>query len=210
MPRARIQYYEEPHCVAFIYHPPARWFAPLAFLWCLASGLAVGVGVAVGMTIVGVTNVSFRQALLGTALVVAAALYVVGYVLAQRGLRLRVTFDYARGALAVLPPHARGRRYAFDDVIEFRLSEQRGGCALLMETRSAGTVPLVAVPARCEAERTELPHLIERLDAHLNAAFAPEDDLPPAPTSATWSPLPVPARPSVRRSARDFPDDSDQ
>lgn len=187
MVRAHISYAQDPNCIVLTYRLPGGWFAPLAAAWSIAGGLAVGIGIAVVLAVVGAGVISFGQALIAGAVIVAFALYVLGSRWAQRVRFLRVTFDYAQNALAVWRAYA-GQRpawFAFEDVAGFRLVARsagwRTGCALVMDVYGAEPEILVALGRRADDERTALPHLVARLEAQLTLRFEPDDSVYAAP-----------------------------
>jgi hypothetical protein len=192
MARPRIRYAQDSNSIVLTYHLPGGWFAPLAVAWSMAGGLAVGIGVAVVLAVVGATAISFGQALMAGTVIVAITLYVLGSRWAQRVRFLRVTFDYAQNALAVWRAYA-GQRpawFAFEDVAGFRLVARsagwRAGCALVMDVYDAEPEILVALGRRADDEGTALPHLVARLEAQLTLRLEPDEPVYAAP--------PVPAR----------------
>lgn len=203
MARARIRHNEQPDRVILTYHLPGAWWSLSACFWCLAGGLAVGIGIAVPLSAAGMS--AFRPILIAVTLITALLLYLLGYLWALRSRYWRVTFDYARDVLTVEPVYAGRRpvRYAFDEIAAFELVDRstrwQTGCALtLVRHGVAQPDTLLALPRACDDERTALPHLVTRLEAQLEAdPHALEDDVPP------FVPPLVPAR----RWQQDSPDD---
>jgi hypothetical protein len=212
MSRARIRYAEEPNGVILTYYLPDARLEPTAGVWCLAGGVAVGIGLATALAAAGVT-IPFRSVLVAVTVVVAAALYISGYWRALRTRYVQIAFDHARAVITVHRAYA-GQRpvdYALEDVAAFRLVDRSTrwqiGCALLMTQRSTSRPAiLVAVHRSCEDERSALPHFVDRLEAQLEANPYAQDDLPPLPMRAA---LPVPARRwhHDEPAYPDFPDD---
>jgi hypothetical protein len=198
MARARIRYTEGSNCVILTYHLPGGWLAPLVGFWCVAGGLAVGIGVAVALTVAGLTDtITFRQVLIAVTVIVAGMLYAAGYLWALRTRFLRLTFDYAGDRIEIYPAYANRRpaQYAFGDVFAFRLIDRstawRAGCALLMEKYGDEPETLLALNRHCDDERTALPHFVARLEAQLEVNPVADTDPHPLPLSVA---LPVPVR----------------
>jgi hypothetical protein len=196
--RARVRYAEGSNRVMLTYYLPGGWFAPLVGLWCIAGGLAVGIGVAVALTVAGLVDThTFRLVLIVVTGIMAVTLYAAGYLRALRTRFLRITFDYARRLIGIHPAYANQRPvwYAFEDVHAFRLIDRsnawRVSCALLMEPYDGEPETLLVLNRPCDDEQTALPHFVTRLEAQLEVDLAVEDDLPPLPWHVT---PPVPAR----------------
>jgi hypothetical protein len=198
MSRARIQYAERSNRVILTYHLPGGWFAPLVGFWCMVGGLAVGIGVAVALTVAGLIEpATFRQVLIVVTAGMAVFLYAAGYLWALRTRFLQITFDYARDRIEIYPAYANRRPvwYAFEDVFAFRLFDRstawRAGCALMMERYGDEPETLLALNRHCDDERTALPHFVARLEAQLEVNPDAETDPRPSPLPVM---LPVPAR----------------
>ncbi len=189
---------------------PDGWW-PVVWLWCLAGGIPVGLVLATSLLVAGVldeTATSFRLVAGAGTLCAAALLY--GLVV-RRGQKrvLRVTFDGRNQQVGVLlPADDRWQWYDLDDVILFRLAQQaedvENGDMVIMETDSAGAVPLVADRLECSGYGG-LPALVGRLNAHLDVLRDNRRDLfgPPPPPAVPRRKTP-PAPPANKR--RRLPD----
>ena len=193
MPRARIRVRHTPDRLTVTYRLPGRLLSPIAWLWCLVGGLAVGIGLALALVAAGTLAVDedwqgFRIALAAGTMAGAATLYL-SYVWAVLRRRLRVVFDAAQrqASLHLVAGERRAGRYRLDDVVLFRLAEHAAGphkgCILVMET-TAGPVALVTLPGGCHNPDTQLSNLAGQLNAYLDALRATEaaydDDYQPA------------------------------
>jgi hypothetical protein len=167
MPRINVQ--RKLDRVTYSYRLPDRRAMLVAWGWCVGGGAAIGVALAVGLAVAGLTvapdesGLTFRAALLiGTVagtLLMLALLYVPG---ARRV--LRVTFNYVGDIVEVRFPYARIQRFNRRDVIAFRLAHDEHGARLLvMETGSTG--PVILAQARREGA---LPQLVGQLNEQVH------------------------------------------
>lgn len=193
----------------FTYQLPTRRFAPLIWLWCGVGGLALGVGLALGLVAAGTVtpgSTGFRTFLAGGTLIGALVFYFLIYLITERNQVLEIQFDETRRVLVVFGIGARTPDlYSFDDVLTFRLDRPgdgwQKGCSLIMETKSAGLLVLAACRVRCY-EESGLPRLARRLTAHLNAIQEGTGDHPaPPPPPAIGFARPEPARLPTLKSA---------
>lgn len=160
---------------SYSYRVPLQTVYAITLIWSVASGLSVGVAVALVVEINGGSWLSYARIQWVTGLVVALLLFAV---IARRYLRhhtLRVAFDDAERVVHVRPPFLRGRRQqvAYRDVRAFELIAWpmgwRTGGALVIQTAQSGTIILVALSRNREIESSGLPSLVDRLNTHLRS-----------------------------------------
>lgn len=184
MPDARIDYLEAADRVTFVYRPAFSPVTPPALLWSLIGGLAVGVGLSVGLVAAGLLSIQdgpqgFRAALIAGTVLGSLLLLALGWVYGLRSQPLRITFDYARQRLLIRQPDRRRLlRVRFHQAGAFRLVENGSdGCTLLLESEDAPLLSLITVRGSCHDERASLPQLSGRLNAHLDALRAVPDEV---------------------------------
>jgi hypothetical protein len=184
MPRARIDYRESTDQVTFTYRLPGRLFAPVAGIWCVIGGLAVGVGLALALVVAEMVDdptqdpAGFRLALVAGMLAGSLALYAL-YARAVWRQRVRVAFDYAQNAITIRGLDARQRTIPFAHALSFWLDEQNQR-TLVLETDNIGLVMLLELDQA--GDEMQLAHFAGRLNANLTAIQAvPDDDIPPIP-----------------------------
>lgn len=170
---ARIDYLESAERVIFVYHPAFNPVAPLALLWSLSGGLAVGVGLSVGLVALGALPIqdgpqAFRTVLLGGTVIGALLLFVVGLVYALRTRALKIVFDYPGQRLLICPPGERDPLHVpFRQALAFHLVVDEGvdRGTLTLELEEAPPLPVIAGSFHDE----HISQLSERLNAHLDA-----------------------------------------
>jgi hypothetical protein len=166
---------QESNRFTFEYRVPPNLLVPEAWLWSGVGGLAVGIAAAVALTIIGGPgDLLFSTVLIAGALVSGFLIFVVFYLGPALRRKLMITLDYDWGAVSVRRPDGGSRpaRFAFGDVLLFRLVELPRGCTVIMETNSAGPFTLVTTRRECAAG---LAQLAAHLNAHLEAIHAAAD-----------------------------------
>lgn len=162
----------------FEYRVPPNLLALEAWFWSGVGGLAIGITAAVVLTVLGSVD-AFTLVLIAASLVGAFLIYLVFYLWPALRRKLVITLDYEWGAVIVHLPDGGSRpaRFAFTDVLLFRLVELARGCEMIMETNSSGPLTLVITRRDCAVG---LDQLAAHLNGHLETihAAAEEDTLP--------------------------------
>ncbi|WP_119068576.1 hypothetical protein [Aggregatilinea lenta] len=170
MPRARIGSRHGSHAITLVYRLPVRLLHPLAVLWALLGGAAVGIGAAMALVLAGIIAPGddpwlLRGAGIGVGLVAAGLLYVVVYLPGARDISLRVRFETARRAVTLWPlPNREAVAVDALDLFGFRLDvpeagETRQPCTLLADIDRASPLILLRMDAACDDERADLQRL---------------------------------------------------
>ncbi len=185
MPHARIDTLESEERVTFVYRPAFNPVALPALLWSLCGGLAVGVGLSVGLVASGLLSIQdgpqgFRAALIAGTGIGSLLLFVLGLMQGLSRRALRIVFDYARQRLLIRQPdQRRSLRVPFRTAVNFRLVDDGPNhCTLVLDTDETQPERLITVRGSCHDERTSLPQLTGWLNAYLDALHDVPDDIP--------------------------------
>ncbi len=193
MARSRIESRRTTEGVIFTYRLPAQLLAVRAWWWSALGGLAIGVGAAVTLLIAGAVTgpgrgwLTFRAALLLGAVIGTLLVYGAAYWPAARRRMLSLTFDRRREEVLIRRTDLlqSPARFAFEDVIAFRLVDQPGGrqgCVLVMETASAGDFVLLLGRHACY-EDAVLSQFAATLHGYLDTLFSEHNPDPVPPPS---------------------------
>jgi hypothetical protein len=172
-----IGYHESADHITLSYRLPASPFAPMALLWSLIGGLAVGAGLAIVLVAAGIGIdiekgwTAFRLVLLGGTILSALIIYGLGYFARLRRFALLTTFDYRQNRLVIKAPGAPRQRIGFEDARGFEVVDNEDQQLTLATTFN--TLTLLTLP---HSKNSQLQNYAGRLNSHLAAVHTVPDE----------------------------------